>query len=138
MPKSLDKLIETVLDAIADSGILEDIADMLNPAAPLPQKRTQTGRKAVSGSKQAFKTAKTPKARVTAERANIRRQYLYDALEVSPTASTDVIKAAYRSLSRVYHPDVPYTGNATKMRLLNSAYEVLSDPKKRKEYDARR
>lgn len=62
----------------------------------------------------------------------------YDVLEVSPSASEEIIKSAYKALSKKYHPDV-YQGSADyatrKMKLINEAYDVLSDPQKRKAYD---
>lgn len=65
----------------------------------------------------------------------------YDVLGVSSTADDFVIKAAYKALAQRYHPD-KFHGNAkdaadaeAKMRQLNEAYQVLSDPAKRREYD---
>lgn len=63
------------------------------------------------------------------------RPTLYDVLGVSPTAPPEVIQGAYRALARIYHPDVPKTGNKVKMQALTEAYGVLSDKAKRKEYD---
>jgi len=63
----------------------------------------------------------------------------YEILQVSPSAEQEVIEAAYRRLARKYHPDVnPDPAAAQRMRLLNEAFEVLADPQKRAEYDARR
>lgn len=62
----------------------------------------------------------------------------YDILEVSETASLEVIKAAYRTLSKRYHPDTRKGNPLPKdinMTLVNEAYEVLSDEQKRKRYD---
>ena len=59
----------------------------------------------------------------------------YELLQVSPTASFDVISAAYRTLARMYHPDNLETGDAEMMRKLNDAHEVLKDPTKRHRYD---
>lgn len=62
----------------------------------------------------------------------------YDVLEVSETASVEVIKAAYRALSKRYHPDTQNRDSLPKnidMTLINEAYEVLSDEQKRKKYD---
>jgi len=62
---------------------------------------------------------------------------LYKILGVSRTASDKDIKQAYRKLARQYHPDVN-PGNKSaeeKFKEINNAYEVLSDPEKRKKYD---
>jgi hypothetical protein len=61
---------------------------------------------------------------------------LYELLEISPRASQGVIHAAYRVLARNYHPDVnASTEAARRIRQLNAAYEVLSDPAGRAHYD---
>ncbi|HET9847440.1 MAG TPA: DnaJ C-terminal domain-containing protein [Candidatus Dormibacteraeota bacterium] len=60
----------------------------------------------------------------------------YQTLGVSRTASDKEIKSAYRKLARQYHPDVNKDPKATdRFKLINEAYEVLSDPKKRQKYD---
>jgi molecular chaperone DnaJ len=62
----------------------------------------------------------------------------YDVLGVKKTASQDDIKKAYRKLARQYHPDAnPNDPKAEeKFKEVSSAYEVLSNPEKRKQYDA--
>jgi len=62
----------------------------------------------------------------------------YDNLKVARDAPIEVIRAAYRSLSQKYHPD-RNNGSETAtqaMKLLNMAYETLSDLAKRRQYDA--
>jgi len=61
----------------------------------------------------------------------------YDNLKVSRDAPSEVIRAAYKSLSQKYHPDRHADSEQANriMRLLNVAYEVLSDPVKRAEHD---
>ncbi|KAL6972866.1 hypothetical protein U1Q18_027041 [Sarracenia purpurea var. burkii] len=60
----------------------------------------------------------------------------YSTLGVPRTASSKEIKAAYRRLARQYHPDVNKQPGATeKFKEISSAYEVLSDDKKRALYD---
>jgi curved DNA-binding protein len=61
----------------------------------------------------------------------------YQTLGVSKGAKAEDIKKAYRKLARKYHPDMnPDDKSAEdKFKELNEAYEVLSDPEKRKKYD---
>lgn len=61
---------------------------------------------------------------------------LYDTLGVSKGASSDEIKKAYRRLARKYHPDInKEKGAEDKFKEINAAYEILSDEKKRAQYD---
>ena len=64
--------------------------------------------------------------------ATKQRTY-YEILGVKRDATTDEIKKAYRKLARKYHPDTG--GDEEKFKEVNMAYEVLSDPKKREQYD---
>ena len=58
----------------------------------------------------------------------------YTTLGISKTASPDEIKQAYRKLSSIHHPDKE-NGDTAKFQAINTAYQVLSDPQKRAEYD---
>ncbi|MDP3969788.1 MAG: DnaJ domain-containing protein, partial [Nocardioides sp.] len=63
-------------------------------------------------------------------------QDLYDLLGVSRDADPDAIKKAYRRLARQLHPDVnPDPETQERFKEVSRAYEVLSDPDKRRQYD---
>jgi DnaJ-class molecular chaperone len=61
----------------------------------------------------------------------------YKTLGVDHSADDKVIRAAYRKLARKYHPDVNSGDKASedKFKEVNEAYDVLSDPEKRRMYD---
>jgi molecular chaperone DnaJ len=59
---------------------------------------------------------------------------LYDTLGVAKNASADEIKKAYRKLAREHHPD--QGGDEAKFKDIQGAYDVLSDPEKRQQYDS--
>lgn len=61
----------------------------------------------------------------------------YKVLGVPTEATGDDVRRAYRRLARQYHPDANPDGPATEERFkeIQQAYEILSDPNKRREYD---
>ena len=61
---------------------------------------------------------------------------LYDVLNISQDSSVEEIKRAYRKLSLKYHPDKNVGSESShKFHEISDAYEVLSDPQKKKKYD---
>lgn len=63
----------------------------------------------------------------------------YDILEINRNASPEIIKKAYTTLAKKYHPDLQEGAfkkeYEEKLKLINEAYEVLSDEEKKKVYD---
>lgn len=60
----------------------------------------------------------------------------YEFLQISPNAEPDTIHRVYKFLAVRLHPDNPETGDAEKFFLLKEAFDVLSNPARRAEYDA--
>jgi curved DNA-binding protein len=68
----------------------------------------------------------------------LNRPDYYEFLQISPNAEGETIRRVYRFLATRLHPDNPKTGDAEQFFLLQQAYEVLSNPTLRAEYDAAR
>jgi curved DNA-binding protein CbpA len=62
----------------------------------------------------------------------------YDFLQISPTADAETIHRVYQFFAARYHPDNQGSGDVGMFRLVKTAYDVLSDRKRRAEYDAQR
>lgn len=62
----------------------------------------------------------------------------YVVMGLRPDAEPDVVKAAYRTLARKYHPDVAGPAGEARMKTLTAAYAVLSDPVQRAAWDSQR
>ena len=60
----------------------------------------------------------------------------YEFLQISPHADSETVHRVYRYLAARLHPDNPETGDAESFRVLRSAFDVLSNPTRRAEYDA--
>jgi curved DNA-binding protein CbpA len=63
-------------------------------------------------------------------------QDYYEFLQISPNAEASTIHRVYRFLAGRLHPDKPESGDAEKFLLLKKAFDVLSNPERRAEYDA--
>ena len=63
----------------------------------------------------------------------------YDELQISKTASKEVIEKVYKVLAKKYHPDttqeIDKHAAEEKFKIISEAYEILSDDEKRKQYD---
>lgn len=60
----------------------------------------------------------------------------YERLGIEPTASADEVRFAYRRLARLHHPDASGGQDSAEMAELNAAWRALSDPGRRRMYDA--
>jgi len=67
----------------------------------------------------------------------MNKENLYEVLEVKETASQEEIKKAYRKLSLMYHPDRNNNSpdSTNKFQKISSAYDIIGDEEKRKQYD---
>jgi len=59
----------------------------------------------------------------------------YEVLQVSSSAEPETIHRVYRLLAQQFHPDNGESGNDARFRLIAEAYQVLSDPVRRAQYD---
>lgn len=59
----------------------------------------------------------------------------YETLQLSPNASHDLVERVYRILAKRYHPDNQTTGDIERFSEVQSAYQTLSDPERRTQYD---
>jgi len=59
----------------------------------------------------------------------------YEFLQISPNADYDTIHRVYRFLAARFHPDNPTSGDPEKFFMLKTAYDILSNPDSRLEYD---
>lgn len=59
---------------------------------------------------------------------------LYDELELPTNCTSEDIKQKFRTLAQIHHPDKG--GDEEKFKRIKTAYETLSDPKKRAQYDS--
>lgn len=60
----------------------------------------------------------------------------YEVLRIDPQAERDTIERVYQAFASRYHPDNPLTGDAKTFLRITQAWEVLSDPVRRTEYNA--
>jgi curved DNA-binding protein CbpA len=60
----------------------------------------------------------------------------YEILQVSDVAEPETINRVYRIFAQRYHPDNRETGNEARFREITEAYQILSSPEKRAQYDA--
>src|SRR3954471_17557594 len=59
----------------------------------------------------------------------------YETMQISANAEPETIHRVYRLLAQRFHPDNKESSNASRFRELTEAYEVLSDPERRAQYD---
>lgn len=130
-PSPLEQFFSGLKDIVLDT--VEDVAYDLRDAL------IEQGKVGGQGTKPLKDAGPRPEKRSRRSRntstVTVKAPIYYSVLGVSTDCPQEVVQAAYRALSRIYHPDVPKTGNEVKMKKINAAYEVLKDPEQRAEYD---
>jgi hypothetical protein len=66
---------------------------------------------------------------------DVNLQDHYEILGIDPQAVSETIQRAYATLAQRYRPKNPVTGDAAMFEALNLAYEILSDPQRRRQFD---
>ena len=123
--------MRTIVDDFLDGLVnyARDFAEeRINEALP-PQPKQPRARRVGKAPK-----VKKPKVERATKPARAEHTH-YDTLQISRTADAEIVTAAWKAACRKHHPDTGH-GDAKKMAAINSAYEVLKDPVKRREYDA--
>jgi len=59
----------------------------------------------------------------------------YETLQLSPNASHELVERVYRILAKRYHPDNQATGDVERFSDVHLAYQILSEPERRAQYD---
>lgn len=119
-------LIDAFLDGLRDVAMQFTTDFVAERMGTTPQR----ARRAKVKPPKAPKVPKQPKARKESGPT------LYQVLGVDRTAEPEVIEAAWKAKARLYHPDRNKTASAAeKIKAVNNAHDVFSDPEKRKEYD---
>jgi curved DNA-binding protein CbpA len=78
------------------------------------------------------------KAIYLAGQTKVKLPNYYELLQISPNADPETIHRIFQFLAVRLHPDNPTTGDAEKFMVVKEAYDVLSDPALRAQYDAAR
>ena len=60
---------------------------------------------------------------------------LYEILGISSNATLEDIKFAFKQKAKIYHPDIPETGDEKQFILIKKAFDILSNPSTKKQYD---
>ena len=65
----------------------------------------------------------------------IKKQNLYRILGVEPDANSEEIRKGYLHMAKMYHPDLAGADSSLHFIAISGAFEILSDPARKKEYD---
>lgn len=66
---------------------------------------------------------------------NVDEPDYYETLQISPNAEVETVHRIFRLFAQRFHPDNRETGDAARFRLVQDAYNVLSDPEQRARFD---
>lgn len=99
---------------------------------------TRRGQKYHIGLEFTEKAKPQPSIPVTPKNSNTPEPDYYDVLQISPKADTETVHRVFRIMAARFHPDNPETGDQEEFLRLKQAYDVLSDPILRGQYDGMR
>ena len=133
MPRTL---VDDFLDGLREAAtefVTDFVQDRFTPIIP-PQREQPPARRVGKAPK-----VKKPKAERAPKREPHQRSEptLYEVLGVDAKAEPEVIEAVWKAKARLYHPDRNKSAMVVeRMKVINAAHDLLSDPIKRREYDA--
>lgn len=142
MPKSPDPIADFVTRFMDDFVFprLEEAFDGIAETMRKPAQSPRPPRLPKQSPHKPKRAHKAPTSGQTRHPWPNRIYTYYHLFEVSPTASAEVLAAAHKVLVKRYHPDgvrgaAEKTAREVKIKIVNTAWEVLGDPAKRREYD---
>ena len=143
-PQALAKPAAATAVAHVQHATYDDGSDWLPEPEPEPVRRPEPA----AQTEQARQAEPEPESEPTADRDDrytppgtaplSQNADYYEVMQVSPNADAETVHRVYRIMAARFHPDNPTTGSLERFLQLREAYQTLSDPALRSEYDASR